>query len=134
MQFNTSFSIEHQISPTTNKPFGSKYAGTFSVRRPTLQDKTMTVLRYTAMISTEGGTGVHMIADALLDINYAFAQLSVIKTADLPSWFDRDKIYEEDEAAVQAVTKLVSDFINSFRNQNSGGESQPTSQDAAVVV
>ena len=126
MQLVTSFSIESIINPTTKKPFGTKYTGSFSIRRPNLKDKTAITLRYVAGLATAGGTGIHLVIDPLLDANYLFCQLEVIKEAPLPEWFAMDKIYEEDEPAIDAVRDEVQKFLDSFRVQNGSTTSSGT--------
>jgi hypothetical protein len=134
MQLNTTFSITATINPETKEHFGAKYAGTFSIRRPTLQDKTNIALRCAAEMSVAGGVGLDLVTDEILNANYVFSQMEVIKTSALPEWFDKSKIYEEDEPAVKAVSKAVSDFLDTFRSQNNSGAGTAGSKDAPVVV
>jgi hypothetical protein len=134
MQNTTTFSIEDQINPETGKPFGSKYAGTFSIRRPTIADKTNIALKCAATLAAAGGNGLDIISNELMDMNFLFSQLLVIKTGTLPEWFDREALFDEDESAIQAVAREVRGFIDSFRTQNSGGAGKPAGQGNTLLV
>jgi hypothetical protein len=134
MQNNTSFSIEQVINPETNQPFGSNYSGSFSIRRPTIADKTNIALKCAATLSAAGGTGLDIISNEIMDMNFLFSQLSVISEAALPEWFDRGRLFDEDTPAVQAVAREVRSFIDSFRTQNSGGAGKPAGQEHTLLV
>jgi hypothetical protein len=131
---NTAFSIENKINPETGKPFGSRYAGTFSIRRPTLADKTTIATRTAAQLAP-AGEGVGLLTDELLNQNFTFAQLQTIATEKLPEWFDRDKMYDEsDEAAINAVSEEVGKFLDTFRPGNNSGAGAAAGGDGSVLV
>lgn len=122
MQNTTTFSIEDQINPETNEPFGSKYAGTFSIRRPSLQDKINTALRGAASLSAAGVIDIRLVSEGVLAASHLFSQIKEISTAPVPDWFDMDKIYDDGEPAVQAVYNRVEDFLDSFRDKKITGD------------
>lgn len=135
MKSNTTFSIETTINTGTNKPFGNKYAGVFSVRRPGLLDKKTIALRNAVSLSTEGYVDPAMIGDGIRLITYIFAYMSVVAEQPLPEWFNMETMMEpEDEDAVFAVWAEVSKFIDSFRPKASGNDSQPAGQQPSLLV
>lgn len=119
------FTIEHTINKATELPFGTKYAGDFTVRRPTLSDKREIALRDTARISLGGAVNPAHLAVDVVNINFVFANMDVIGEQK-PEWFDIGKLYEgEDEQAVIAVWQEVERWLATFRPQGNS----PTSGD-----
>lgn len=109
------FSIEHTENPETGRPFGTRYAGEFTVRRPTLADKREIALRDTARISLGGAVNPAHLAVDVVNANFIFANLDVIGE-EKPEWFDIGKLYEgEDEQAVHAVWREVERWLSTFR-------------------
>lgn len=109
------FSIDHMENPDTGLPFGSRYAGEFSVRRPTLSDKREIALRDAARISLGGAVNPLHLAVDVVNVNYIFANMDVIGETK-PDWFDIGKLYEgEDEQAVHAVWREVERWLATFR-------------------
>lgn len=117
MKYDTTFSIENDINPETQQPFGPKYAGTFSIRRPSLQDKTRTSIKVAASLSASGIVDINFVSGGVLAALYLFAQVEQISTDTVPVWFDMNKVYDDDEPAIQAVSNEVSSFINSFKSK-----------------
>lgn len=115
IQNKHSFSIENTINPETGKPFGSKYAGQFTIRRPTLADNRAISLRDAAALGIYGPVDQGQIDIKVVNVNFIFANLDVI-AEQKPDWCDITKLYEgEDEQAVYAVWQEVKKFVDSFR-------------------
>lgn len=119
-QYKHTFSIDKQINPETGRPFGNAFAGDFTVRRPTLDDNEVI-----ARISK----GTADLASSVANLGYIFAQMAVIGEA-VPEWFDKSKLFEEDEPAVYFVWGEVSHWLATFRSKadpalgdGAGGES-----------
>lgn len=112
----TSFSIENAINPATEKPFGPKYAGTFTIRRPSLLDKKNIALRDAASMSAAGSLDPTLIGDGTRLISYIFSFVETVSEGALPEWFNMATMFEtEDEDAVLAVWQEVGKFLDNFR-------------------
>jgi hypothetical protein len=120
------FSVENKINPLTNQPFGSKYGGNFTIRRPSLMDKSMIATRVAAAINIFGFVDVSQIPLKVLEqIQTTRTVRQLADEKDIPAWFDLSKLFDEhDEAALEAVSEEVDGFIKSFHaggNNNQGG-------------
>lgn len=115
MSSNTNtFSIDKMINPETEQPFGSKYSGDFKVRRPTIADKEQIALLDAANLAREGILDNGSLNRDVTNLSYIFAHFSVIGE-ELPPWFDKSKLYEEDEPAVYFAWGEVSRWLKTFR-------------------
>jgi hypothetical protein len=118
------FSVENKINSLTNQPFGSKYGGNFTVRRPSLMDDTMIALRIAAERNAFGLVNADQVP-----AGYALAARTVhtvhqLSETDVPAWFDRDKLFDEnDQQALVAVWLEVGGFLDTFRPKSDGGGS-----------
>lgn len=119
---NKEFNITALINPITKKPFGDKYAGTFAIRRPTLDDKRLISLRDAAKMSEEGAVNPELIGNGVRLLSYIFTYCGQVSTADLPRWFNPAKMYDEDEDAVLAVWGEVQAWLATFRPQAAGDD------------
>ena len=131
----TEFNIESALCPTTGKPFGSKYAGSFSIRRPSLLDKRTIAMRDAATISEFGTVNPELLGEGLKLLSYIVTFVEVTATAALPEWFDLSKMYEdEDEDAILAVWHEVQKFLNSFRPKAAGSDGGEGDKQPALLV
>jgi len=115
------FSIASHINPHTipegkgpeeGKPFGEKYSGSFTVRRPNLADKQLIATKKAAVLSTHGYVNPELISQSLQLTIYIFAFMTTVSTTSLPDWFNPEKMYTEtDEYAVFAVWEEVSRWL-----------------------
>lgn len=120
-----SFSIENTVNPVTGQAFGGKYAGVFSIRRPSLLDKKNIALKDAASMSSEGEVDISLVNPAIRLLTYAFCYVTTIAEQELPEWFDMASMFEpDDEEAVMAVWNEVNKYLNSFRPKASGGDSK----------
>jgi hypothetical protein len=118
MPSNThSFSIENLINPATNLPFGPKYGGVFSIRRASLRDREVAEQREAAERNAFGIVPADQMPPALSYSAHIFHYTQTVATEELPAWFNRTRIYDEDEPAVIAVWDEVQKFQDSFRVQ-----------------
>ena len=130
-----SFSIENTKQPGSEEAFGAKYAGTFTIRRPTLRDNANISLKYSAAVSV-AGTDVDPVRLAMIpaiNLTYIFCYIGVI-AEEKPEWFKSDLLYEEDEAAVHAVFEEVERWLASFRPQTASAPGEQGSADNQVLV
>ena len=136
MSQNThSFSIENVVNPVTGQPFGQKYAGLFAIRRPSLADKKAVALRDAASMNAYGEVNPGQISDGLALLSYIITFMSVVKTEDLPAWFDMNKLFDDDdENAVLAVWDEVKKYLDSFRRKDGGEGGQPPGQQSSLLV
>ena len=135
MQLTTSFSIENLINPETQQPFGAKYAGTFNLRRQSLQDRNVADIRKAAILNAYGTTNFNALGEWTLTSTSIYCTVCSIATEKLPDWFDYSKIYDEsDEAAVLAVWEEVQKFLKSFRPDKGGDAGKSRSQESKVLV
>lgn len=131
----TAINIADHINAATGKPFGPKFDGTITIRRPSLHDKKNIALQVVKMMSTYGSVDPDMINDGMRLTIHAFAYVNVLNEGDIPDWFDMDKIYDEDgENAVLEVWSEVAKFLNSFRSKNNGDTGQPGSEQPSLLV
>lgn len=129
------FSIENTICHTTQKPFGSKYAGKFSIRRPSLLDKRTIALRDAATMSEFGPTNPELVGNGAKLLSYAVTFVEVTATAPTPDWFDMSKMYDdEDEDAILAVWQEVQAFLATFRPKATGSNGSEGSQHTQLLV
>ena len=129
------FSIENVVCHTTQKPFGAKYAGKFSIRRPSLLDKRTIALRDAATMSEFGPTNPDLVGNGAKLLSYAVTFVEVVATAPTPEWFDMSKMYDdEDEDAILAVWQEVQAFLATFRSKAAGNDGGEGSQQPAVLV
>lgn len=104
-QYKHTFSIDKQVNPETGRPFGSAFAGDFTVRRPTIDDN-----ERIAKISQDTDS----LRTGVANLGYIFAQMAVIGE-EVPDWFDKGKLFEEDEPAVYFAWGEVSRWLATFR-------------------
>lgn len=117
-KMTTTFSITDKINPVTNEPFGEAYAGTFSIRRPSLLDKKNIAVKDAASLSFAGNIPDGMISNGITLVSYIFAFVSTVAESPLPEWFDMGKMYDDsDEEAVIGVWTEVVKFLESFRQK-----------------
>ncbi|KAA0888768.1 hypothetical protein [Oryzomonas rubra] len=134
IQLKTSFNIENAICPTTGKPFGSKYAGTFTIRRPSLLDKKNISVKNAASMSAAGTIAAGTMDKIALLISYIFSFVTTVNEEELPAWFNMADLYDgEDEDAVFAVWDEVQNYLNSFRPKDNSGNG-PTGDGQATVL
>ena len=134
MKNNHSFSIENATNPNTNSPFGSKYTGTFNIRRPSIGDKHSITIKKAATLSAYGFANLDMIPVGIQLNVYIFCFVATI-SKDLPPWFDPDKLYDEnDQAAIETVWQEVSRWLDTFRPDADTSPREPTSRDFTVLV
>lgn len=115
------FSIDAKTNPETQRPFGSKYAGEFTVRRPTILDNQAIDLRDAATLNAFGPVNPGQLSTDTTNLNFIFTNLAVIGEKK-PDWFDMSKLYAEgeDKQAVYAVWAEVDGFLKSFRSAPGG--------------
>lgn len=131
----TSFNIESKVCPSTKEPFGAKYKGQFSIRRPSLEDKRIIGIKNAATLSQFGPIAPGTLSEGTELTNYIFSFMSVAAEGKLPEWFDLAKMYDDtDEEAVYAVWEEVTAFLATFRRTKDSGGSAEGSKDAAVLV
>lgn len=119
------FCIETVINPATGKSFGSKYAGVFAIRRPSLLDKRNIALRDAVGLSSAGDVDPAMVNAGTRLVNYIFAFVETVATEKLPEWFDMSTMFDqEDEDAVLAVWQEVGKFLDTFRSKTVGDDSK----------
>lgn len=112
------FSIAQKTNPLTGRPFGDKYDGAFTVRRPSIGDKLRIELKDAAALHSFGAVNPNQLAEGTRMIGYAFATLAVIGE-EKPEWFDMERLHDEsDEMAVLAVLGEVTAWIASFRGSS----------------
>ena len=123
-----SFSIQNTLDPETKLPFGEKYAGQFTVRRPSAHDKKMIALKDAASMSVYGAVDIRLIGEGTKLLSYIDAFIKHQAVGDLPEWFGMDQVYDDtDENAVLAVWEEVQAFLATFRlpkNPGNGGEAE----------
>ena len=106
------FSIENTKVPGTEQVFGQKFAGTFSIRRPSLGDRQNIAVRKAAKMSAHGTANPQMISESMHLTIYIFVFLTTVATEPLPKWFDPDNIFtEEEELAVHVAWQEVSRWL-----------------------
>lgn len=131
----TEFNIENNLCPSTGKPFGSKYAGKFCVRRPSLQDKRTIALRDAVTMSECGAVNPELLGEGMKLLSYIVTFVETTATTELPEWFDMGKMYEdEDEDAILAVWHEVQKFLNSFRPKAAGNDGIEGDKQPALLV
>lgn len=125
----TTFTIDKLRCKTTGKPFGAKYAGEFTVRRPSLLDRKNIAVKDAASLSYNGVVPVG-ISDGPAFISYIDSYITTVATT-LPEWWNLATMHEEeDEDAVLAAWSEVVAFLDSFRREADGetgsrGSSEP---------
>lgn len=131
----TEFNIESALCPTTGKPFGSKYAGSFSIRRPSLLDKRTIALRDAVTMSEFGAVNPELIGEGLKLLSYIVTFVETTSTVPLPKWFDLAEMHEdEDEDAILAVWQEVQTFLASFRPKAAGSDGGEGDKQPALLV
>ena len=128
------FSIENLTNPETKQPFGPKYAGAFNIRRATLFDRELSERKEVAERNAFGFVPASEISPNLSFSSEIFCTIGTIATEELPPWFDRSKLYEEDEPAVVAVWNEVQKFLDSFRRPKSGTDGEGAGGESTVLV
>lgn len=135
MSATKTFTIVDKINANTDKPFGDKYAGIFSIRRPSLLDKKNIAVKDAASMSFAGEIAAGTINDGIAMINYIFAYITTVATAPLPEWFNMATMYEpEDEDAVLAVWSQVAEWLATFRSKEIGVDGSGTVKESALLV
>jgi hypothetical protein len=130
-----SFSIENTINSHTQLPFGSKYAGTFAVRRPSIGDKRAIALKDAAQNNAFGRVDADQIGEGLRLLSYIVVFVTHVADGKVPGWFDLNALFDEtDENAVLAVWQEVQTFLDTFRPATAGGNSAGAAPGTASVV
>jgi hypothetical protein len=128
------FSIENLINPETGEPFGPKFTGIFNIRRASLRDREMAEQKEAAERNAFGVVPAGQVPPELAYSAHIFHYTDTIATEELPPWFDRAKIYDEDEPAIVAVWNEVQKFQDSFRRPASGTVGTGTGGESPVLV
>lgn len=121
LKTTTTICIENKIQENTGKPYGEKYAGVFSIKRPSIQDKRQIAIKNAASLSAHGEITQDVMPDALNMLGYIFIFMQHIATEPLPKWFNEAELYDEDVDAVYAVFAEVNEWLDSFRPKNDSG-------------
>jgi hypothetical protein len=109
------FSIENETNPETDAIYGSKYTGTFSVRRPSLRDKINIQTAKTRILTEQGNVAQECIDGNTRMLAYIFAFVATCKEADIPTWFNLDELVTvDDENAAFQVLSEVSTWLSTF--------------------
>lgn len=99
--------------------FGDRYAGSFSVRWPTISDRLSINIRSTARNNAHGPLDPKQLPDGWDLVGYIFAFMAVCGE-DIPDWFDQEKLgaepefFDQDSRAIIAVWKEVQLWLESF--------------------
>jgi hypothetical protein len=126
-----SFSIQNTLDPETQEPFGEKYAGQFTVRRPSAHDKKMIALKDAASMAVYGTVDIRLIGEGTKLLSYIDAFVKHVALGDIPKWFGMDQMFDEtDENAALAVWEEVQAFLATFRpgkapGAGGGAEGEP---------
>ncbi len=114
---STEFSIENVTNPITKAPFGSKYAGKFAIKRPSIKDKLAISLQDAAEMSAYGISNPYqMLSEGIKLLSYIVKFVEVTAATPVPEWFDLTKMYEDDdEEAILAVWNEIQAFLDTFR-------------------
>lgn len=113
-----SFSVASLPDKPSENPFGSDYAGEFSLRRPSLLDKRNIALKEASQYSMYGNISPDHVDEGVKFLSYIITYVSEIATKPLPEWFAMDKVItEKDERAIMAVWQEVTAFLESFRSE-----------------
>lgn len=116
LKTTTVISIENKIQESTGKPFGSKYSGTFTIRRPSLLDKRTIAIKNAASLAAHGDVPQEALSDGINLIGYIFTFMETVAEAPMPKWFDMAEMFDpEDEEALLAVWTEVGTWLDSFR-------------------
>lgn len=117
MELKKTFSIDTIVDSATDRPFGSRFAGEFIVRRPTLADREKIAILDAARLPVDR----QAVPLQVENLSFVFSNMAVI-AEKTPDWFDPSKLYGDDDErtedvrAVYAVWKEVRTFLNSFRS------------------
>ena len=131
----TSFSIETKINSHTQLPFGSKYAGTFVIRRPSIGDKRTIALKDAAQNNAFGRVDADQIGEGLRLLSYIVVFVPHVTDGKVPAWFDLANLFDEtDENAVLAVWQEVQTFLDTFRPAPVSGDSTGVAPGSASMV
>lgn len=133
MSHKHTFSIEHEINPETGRPFGQRFAGEFTVRRPTTEDRESISLLDASNLCRLGKVDISLLNKDVVNLSYIFAHMSVIGEK-LPPWFDKSALYDEDEIAVYSAWSEVSRWLATFRPKTDPKNSSGDGGDASVLV
>lgn len=114
--FVTTFSIEADINPETDRPFGNRYAGEFTIRRPSLADRIRIAVKDAASFSALGTAPLQSLSKDVVNLNFVFCHLDILADSR-PAWCYPDKLWAdfEDEIAVYFVWQKMDAFFQSFR-------------------
>ena len=135
IQATTEFNIENAISPTTGKAFGSKYAGKFAIKRPSIKDKITIAIRDAESTAMHGAIIPELVGDGAKLLSYIMSFIEVTAITPVPEWFDLDKMYDDlDEEAILSVWSEVQTFLNSFRPKTGGSDGREGNQQLEVLV
>jgi len=110
-----SFCIARLTDEKTGVEYGDNYGEPVVVRRPTSADRISISTRHAGILSAYGANPSD-IPEGLSMLAYIFCFLDVLCDPQTrPDWTKRENVYEEDEAAVFALFKEVSAWIDTFR-------------------
>ena len=125
------FSIESTINPTTGKPFGPKFGGAFTIRRPNFADKKAITLKDAAAMQAYGPVDTSQLGGGFVLIHYIYTFVTVIAEEKLPEWFDMERMYDDDcETAILEVWKEVGKFLDTFRSETNSSAGSAGSEAA----
>ena len=112
------FTIADKTNPLTGKPFGDKYVGAFTIRRPSIADKQTAAIRKAAVFCAYGYIAEEMIPVGLRLIIHVFTFVTTVACENTPTWFNPENLFDDDdEAAMQAVSQEVNRWLDTFRPQ-----------------
>lgn len=108
-----SFSVENLKVPGNEEVFGPKYAGVFTIRRPSLGDKQDIAFKKGAAMAVHGIANPAEISESIRLSTHIFAFFTTVSVGKLPDWFDPERVFsEKDEMAVYAAWKAVGDWLD----------------------
>lgn len=110
MENRHEFSIETQNNPSTNQPFGPKYAGKFIVRRATLRDEIEIRGAITGYYARHGIASEEKFLETspILWVKMMLLTYLAQLTVQTPPWFaDLDPYNSDDTEAVIVIWKEV---------------------------
>lgn len=115
MELVKTFSIEGKEDEKTKQPFGEKYRGDFTIRRPNLADKRNIAIKEASQFSMFGYADPSHIEVGTKFLCYVIIYVEEVAEKELPAWFKMEAILSDlDERAVAAVWQEVTAFTKSF--------------------
>lgn len=125
------FAIDHITNPETGEAFGARFAGDFTVRRPTIRDNANIAI---AFGKATQGVEVNPMVLASPDINSLYICCFVNAIAEeKPEWFN-EEMFEEDIPAVLAVWQEIDNWRSQFRPKASAKAGVENGANPSVLV